>query len=249
MTADGARPSDPFLRRGVLRWQVVQAFLDMFDGARYLEIGVSRGDTFHEVAADQKVAVDPAFRFDWEAEQKQRVGTRYFPVTSDEYFGAVVDPSQEFDVVYLDGLHTFEQTLRDLMNALEHLQPRGVIVIDDVRPVSFQASLPNLRNFRAVRKYLNDPRGQWMGDVYKLVWFIDSFCQSLSYATVSNNHGQAVLWRGRRESVVERSMGTIAAMTFEDFVLQTDVLRLRPLGEIVEEVRDVVGTALASQDS
>ena len=43
--------------------------------------------------------------------------------------------------------------LRDLTNALHHLQPRGVIVIDDTRPSSYAASLPHQRDARAVRTW------------------------------------------------------------------------------------------------
>ena len=67
-----------------------------------------------------------------------------------------------------------------------------------------------------------------MGDVYKLVWFIDSFYQGLRYRTISNNHGQAVVWRESRPSVTERSVTEVGSLTFEEFMLQRDTLRLAP---------------------
>lgn len=226
----------------IARWEVVQGLLDFYDAPRYLEVGVSKGDTFHHLKADFRVAVDPNFRFDWEAEQAQR-GDRaqYHQVTSDEYFGSIIDPDQLFDVIYLDGLHTFEQTLRDLTNALNHLAPRGVILIDDVRPPSYHASLADHANFRELRRYVKDSRNSWMGDVYKLIWFIDTFYQSLSYATVDNNHGQAVVWRERREFVTERSVTEIGDLSFESFVLERATLQARPFGQIVEGLRGKIG--------
>lgn len=228
--------------RRVARWEVVQALLDLFDTPRYLEIGVSKGTTFHSLHAALQVAVDPQFRFDWREEQAKRAGqAEYHQITSDVYFGSVIDPDQLFDVIYLDGLHTFEQTLRDLTNALAFLAPRGVILIDDVKPNSYHASLPELEGFAAVRKYVNHPGKAWMGDVYKLVWFIDTFYQCLSYATVANNHGQAVVWRERRASVTERSASAIAGMSFQDFVLSRETLQAKPLGEIIKGLRGRVG--------
>ncbi len=185
--------------------------------------------------------MDPKFRFDHVEAQRTNPGTTYHEVTSDEYFGKYVEAAETFDVIYLDGLHTFEQTLRDFNNALEHLEPRGVILIDDVRPHTYVASLPNLGNFRVVKRRLNIADRRWMGDVYKLVWFIDSFYQGLRYRTISDNHGQAVVWRESRPSVTERSVTEVGSLTFEEFMLQRDVLRLGPFGEILNEVRAAVG--------
>jgi hypothetical protein len=227
---------------GIARWEVVQALLDFYDAPRYLEVGVSKGRTFHHLTAGLQVAVDPKFGFDWKSEQARRGGqARYHRVTSDEYFGSIVDPDQLFDVIYLDGLHTFEQTLRDLTNSLTHLAPRGVIVIDDVKPPSYHASLPDHANYIQVHKYVKGDRWAWMGDVYKLIWFIDTFYQSLSYATVANNHGQAVVWQERREYVTERGVNEIGDLSFDSFVLQRETLQARPFGEIVRDLEGRIG--------
>lgn len=226
----------------IARWEVVQALLDFYDDPRYLEVGVSTGGTFHHLKTAFQVAVDPKFRFDWKAEQARRgEQAQYHQVTSDEYFGSIIDPDQLFDVIYLDGLHTFEQTLRDLNNALNHLAPRGVILIDDVRPSSYQASLPDHANYLEVHKYVKGGKFAWMGDVYKLVWFIDTFYQSLSYATVANNHGQAVVWRERREFVTERGVTEVGNLSFDSFVLERETLLRRPFGEIVQDLKGKIG--------
>jgi capsular polysaccharide biosynthesis protein len=229
------------------RWQVVQKLINLHDNPRYLEIGVSEGVTFHRVQAARQVAVDPAFLFDWEVEQRKRADTTtYHQVTSDEYFGSIIADNETFDVIFLDGLHTFEQTLRDLVNALDHLSPEGVIVIDDVCPSSYHASLPDHLQSVQVRQYVEDTSKDWMGDVYRLVWFIDTFFQTLSYRTVANNHGQAVVWRERRRSVRERQAREIAELSFEDFVLNQDVLQRRPLSRIVREIQAAAGRSVAT---
>lgn len=221
----------------VRRFEAVNRLLRLHEQPRYLEIGVCEGATFERVEAPTKVAVDPEFRFDHVRAQAETPGASYHEVTSDQYFGTVVGADEMFDVIYLDGLHTFEQTLRDLLNALPHLQPHGTILVDDVRPPSYLASLPDRQNFFTVRSAIGVTDQAWMGDVYKLLWFVDTFLQGLTYRTISNNHGQAVIWRDRRASVTGRSMGEIARLTFEDFVLQADVLRLAPMREIMRELR------------
>lgn len=234
-------PSDKSAPRPVsfiARWKIIQRVLGLFEEPAYLEVGVSRGLTFHKLEASRKVAVDPAFGFDWQREQEDRRDTTtYHQVTSDEYFGSLVGEGEKFDVIFLDGLHTYEQTLRDFLNALEHLTDRGVIIIDDVRPSSYHASLPDHLHAVTVREWVKGETKDWMGDVYRLLWFIDTFCQQLTYRTVSTDPGVAVVWRQRRATVTERSVRATAELSFEDFVLQQDVLHQRPFREIFQEVK------------
>lgn len=225
----------------VSRSKVVQRLLGLFEDPAYLEIGVSEGVTFDQVKAARKVAVDPAFLFDHEAAQARSTNAEYHAVPSDEYFGEIVDPSELFDVILIDGLHTLEQTLRDLLNALEHLQPQGVIVIDDVRPPHYHASLPDHERAVQVRALVGGTGKAWMGDVYRLVWFMETFCQHLTFRTISNNHGQAVVWRRRRAEVPQRTVRDVATLSFEDYLLNDDVLELRTFFQIYKEVRSDLG--------
>jgi Methyltransferase domain len=224
------------------RAQVVKRLLAHYENPRYLEIGVCEARTFDRVPATEKVAVDPEFRFDASAPDRQLPGVSYHEVTSDEYFGSIVGHDQLFDVIYLDGLHTVEQTLRDLMNSLAYLQPQGVIVIDDVRPPTELASIPDRREFFRVRHAAGrDDEQAWMGDVFRLVYFIDTFCQQLSFRVIDNNHGQAVVWRRRRSAVPHRSLAGVGGLTFAELERNQEVLRLAPFGEIVREVRVDLG--------
>ena len=43
--------------------------------------------------------------------------THFFKISSDEFF-AHHPPPAPFDIIFIDGLHTFEQALRDLLNSL-----------------------------------------------------------------------------------------------------------------------------------
>ncbi|WP_134767360.1 class I SAM-dependent methyltransferase [Nocardioides sp. 1609] len=231
----------PRSRPPVGRARVVNRLMAMYDEPRYLEIGVCSGRTFDRARAATKVAVDPAFEFDPSDPARVVAGTEYHQVTSDEYFGTVVAPDRQFDVIFLDGLHTVEQTLRDLTNALHHLQPRGVVVIDDVRPSSHLAAIPDRQLFFAVRNRLGTTAQDWMGDVFRLVLAIETFFQQLSYATVEDNHGQAIVWRKRRASVPDRALAAVGRWTFEELLLHEESLRLRPFAHILRELRSDLG--------
>lgn len=227
----------------VQRSAVVQGMLDLFEAPNYLEIGVDQGETFHALEAAFKIAVDPAFKFPLPPNTD---AVQYFPMTSDEFFASRLEPDRIFDVAYLDGLHTFEQTLRDLLNAALRLGPDGVIVIDDVLPTSYHAAMPSLDQAFQVRDQLalSNPAlvgdNTWMGDVYKLAFFVQTFMQQFSYATVQENHGQLVLWRSARPAVSlrPRSMADVAGLGFADTVLQREVFQIRPFAAILDDIRN-----------
>ncbi|HQR27105.1 MAG TPA: class I SAM-dependent methyltransferase [Nocardioides sp.] len=227
--------------RTVTRPQVLRRLLNLYHEPRYLEVGVFAGRTFHRVPAARKVAVDPEFRFDHHERARAHPEATYHQVTSDEYFNVLASPEDLFDVIYLDGLHEFGQTLRDLLNALEHLQPRGVIVIDDTRPHTSLASIPDRARFFEERSALGVEDQAWMGDVYKVVHFVQAFCPYLSYRTISNNHGQTVVWRQQRNEAPLSTIEAIAAMGFEEFARSQDVLRLKRFGWIRHAVRRDLG--------
>lgn len=105
----------------------------------YLEVGVQKGKTFFDVAIPQRIAVDPRFLFD--AQEFVKEGLSFQETTSDDYFSHL--PSAEkFDIIFLDGLHTFEQTYRDLCNSLLHVHDRTLIMIDDTKPTDVFSALP-----------------------------------------------------------------------------------------------------------
>jgi hypothetical protein len=219
------------------RDQVVQSYLDLFENPRYLEVGVSQGLTFHKLKAAEKVAVDPQFQIPAEDRQSH---AKYHEMTSDHYFDMAAKTRPLFDVIYLDGLHTLEQTLRDLMNALDFLRHDGVIVIDDVVPESYHSSLPDFREFTAVREAVGDTSRSWMGDVFRLVFFVQSFLPRFDYATTSDNHGQLVMWRGSRSPALfqARRVEDIGKMEFRSLIMQMSALNHLSNAEIVRRVRE-----------
>ncbi len=202
------------------RPSVLQPMIDLFREPRYLEVGVSQGVTFHALKAAARVAVDPRFAF--QIPGTAAPGVEYHEQTSDAFFEAY--RGAKFDVIYLDGLHTFEQTLRDTLNALSVLKDDGIIVIDDVVPTSYPASLRNSHDTIAIRKSTGDSDTAWMGDVYKLVFFISAFLPAYDYRVLSDNHGQLVMWRASRKlgGLPDVRLSAIANLEYSEVVLRRD---------------------------
>jgi hypothetical protein len=218
------------------RRQVNQRLLDLFQSPSYLEVGVWQGDTFHAVNAARKVAVDPDFQFDVAAAQADPANdhTIYHATTSDDYFTRSAGRDDRFDLIFLDGLHTLEQTLRDLLHAIDRLNDGGVIVIDDVLPSSYGASLSDLADAGKYRR-MADPQGSraWMGDVFRLVFFVRDYLASYSYATITDNHGQMILWRQTREhDVPTLTVEQISRLEYKDVVFRPRAYNFMPFDEV-----------------
>jgi hypothetical protein len=224
------------------RPDVMNGILSLFNEPRYLEVGVNEGVTFFGVEASQKVAVDPKFLFDVEAARREQENSRFHEIPSDSFFGRTVDSDARFHVIFLDGLHTFEQTLRDFCNAIAFLTDDGIIVVDDVLPNSYHASLPDPVLSRKLRDRFTpgNKDGSWMGDVYRLVFFIETFFQQFSYATVQENHGQLVVWKRRRPptEVVPRRVEELGRLPFECIVTDAAAFHRQPFHQILALLRD-----------
>ena len=152
--------TNPALGGGSHSARRINRLFDALPGAeRYLEIGLALGYTFENVQAPVRWGVDPNPRFNV---KRLPPGTHVAVMTSDDFFDNI-DPCEKFDVVFLDGLHTFRQTYRDLVKAFR-VCPHGVILIDDVVPSDEISAMPDLEkslNERS-RRRLKD-RYTWHG--------------------------------------------------------------------------------------
>ena len=75
-----------------------------------------------------------------------------------------------------------------------------------------------------------------MGDVYRLVFFVESFCQQFSYATVNNNHGQLVMWREPRETLPTRTLTEVGDKAYKDLFLEKEAFCCSTLDAILEKI-------------
>lgn len=221
------------------RSDVIQQILSCYASPTYLEIGVDAGSTFFAVTATRKIAVDPCFKFPLESLDKTAPDCTFHPMESDCYFAEQGNGNDLYDVAFIDGLHQFEQTLRDLNNVIARMKPNGVIIIDDVIPSTYQASIPDLELSQRFGRAVASTNGDWMGDVYKLVYYINTFLQPFSYATVAENHGQTILWRRGRPTaeLVSRSMAEISGLQYLDVMIDKSVFNIRPFAEIIGAIK------------
>lgn len=106
----------------------------------YLEIGCDKNQVFSKIKI-KKIGVDP-------------VSGGNFRGTSDEFFKK---NKKKFDCIFIDGLHEYQQVLKDIKNSIRFLNDDGMILLHDCLPTKI--------------KYQRVPRASyvWNGDVWKAI--------------------------------------------------------------------------------
>lgn len=120
----------------------VRKVLDKKKDCKYLEIGCDDNFVFNSIILpnENKIGVDP------------RQGGNH-RMTSDEFFS---QNKKNFDVIFIDGLHHYEQCQKDVINSLKFLNLNGYIFIHDLLPLNWKMELvPRIQ-------------GHWNGDVWKV---------------------------------------------------------------------------------
>lgn len=165
------------------RWEIINEIANHFGHNRYLEIGLFLGNNFKHIICEWKESVDP------------NASTHpTHAMTSDEFFGQTQD---EWDLIFVDGLHTEEQVLKDIDNALLHLAEGGTIIVHDCNPETENEQ-------RDLSAY--DQKGVWVGMVWRGFARLRMTRPDLYMAMIDADFGCGVIRRGRQECFPENEL-------------------------------------------
>jgi hypothetical protein len=232
------------------RVKVVQRALEGRAKPIYLEVGVAQGAAFRRIAADEKIAVDPAFKMSTRTRRRvdatARV-TNYFETTSDAFFNdqATFLEQREVDVALIDGLHTYQQAVRDVENTLRYLRDDGIILMHDCNPGNASVACPaaSYADFRAQNHWWNI---NWTGDVWKSIVYLRSFRHDLQIAVLDCDFGVGIVRKGSSDSRLSYSAEQIEALDYADLAADRDrLLNLKPpsyLGDFLAMASPNLGT-------
>jgi hypothetical protein len=121
------------------RYQIIQSIINRKSYKLYLEIGCDQNQLFSKIKIKTKIGVDP-------------VSGGNIRETSDNFFKK---NNIKFDIVFIDGLHEYDQVKKDINNSLLFLNDDGVIFLHDCMPRDFF--------YQAVPR----SRSAWNGNVWK----------------------------------------------------------------------------------
>jgi len=169
------------------RWDLIEYLIKKNNYKNYLEIGCDKNQLFSKVNIDNKIGVDP-------------VSGGNVRKTSDDFFK---ENKSNFDIVFIDGLHTYEQARKDILNSVNCLLDEGVILVHDCMPDSLGK--------QAVPRY----KMQWNGDVWKAI--VDLRQQeNLEIYTCEIDQGIGVISKKKNTSILKLDK-PINKLKFKDY--------------------------------
>ena len=169
------------------RWDLINYLISKYGYSDYLEIGCDKDQLFSKVNLQNKTGVDP-------------YSGGNIRQTSDDFF---LTNNKTFDLVFIDGLHTYDQVKRDILNSVKFLNDDGIILVHDC--------LPDTMAKQAVPRY----KMQWNGDVWKAIVDLRQD-PDLDVYTCEMDQGIGVIKKNKNTSILKLST-EINKLKFKDY--------------------------------
>ena len=170
------------------RFDIINKIIKKKGFKNYLEIGCFEDENFKKIIIDRKVGVDP-------------ISGGTIRLTSDEYFSS---NKEIFDIIFIDGLHHFDQVKKDIINSLKILNKGGVILVHDCLP-------SRIRDQMVPRSHLT-----WNGDVWKaLVEFRTK--ENLDVYTCLADQGLGIIFNQKNKNKLSLDKIDFKKLKFRDY--------------------------------
>ena len=214
------------------RTELIQGLISKGKKKTYLEIGVNNGSTFFRIKCKKKIAVDPDFVFNplkkqlWKIVNPYNLGNIFFKQESNAFFksnAAYLNNLNGIDIVFVDGLHTFRNSLEDILNALKHLKQDGVIVVHDCYPKNEAAAMPTKTYPTKEEQNVEGWTGAWSGDVWKsIVYLKEELSDLLNISVIKSDFGLGVITLKEKIdkslTINENSFENINKLTYKEMI-------------------------------
>ena len=170
------------------RFEVINKIIKKKNYKNYLEIGCFKDENFKEIIIERKVGVDP-------------VSGGTIRSTSDNFFKT---NNKIFDIIFIDGLHYFDQVKKDIKNSLEALSERGIIIIHDCLP-------SRIRDQMIPRSHEH-----WNGDVWKVVVEFRTKINVDVYTCMADE-GLGIIFKKKNLNRLKLDLKDFKKLKFEDY--------------------------------
>ena len=179
---------------------------------RYLEIGVFQDTVFNSIplTLDKKIGVDPV-----------QGGTHR--MTSDDFFK---NNHLKFDIIFIDGLHTYDQVKRDFINSYNSLSDEGIIYIHDLLPA------------KSIYQNLKRKTSTWNGDVWKLAFQLsnsDNFKNNFIIANI--DFGIGILKKKSNLVNLDFLNSDFSALSYNDFKISKSILPIKSVFDSINFIK------------
>ena len=178
------------------RFEIIQDIIDFKKYNSYLEIGCDRNQSFSNIKIKKRVGVDPV-----------EGGTH--KMTSDHFFSINKD---NFDIIFIDGLHEYSQVMRDIKNSLKFLNKEGIILLHDCLPRTI---------WNQITPRLNS---DWNGDVWKSIVHCRTLDNIDTYTFIADR-GIGLIFPRRNKNLVKfEKKVNFKDLTFKEYFIKHEHL-------------------------
>jgi len=172
------------------RVSFISKAVNNFKNCRYLEIGCDNNMCFKSIATVNKTGVDP-----------DRGGN--VKETSDNFFK---NNKKKYDVIFIDGLHFYEQCRKDVINSLKVLDKNGYIFLHDMTPRNWaEENVPRLKDTL------------WTGDVWKVAIEL-SKTKGVDFFVINADMGVGVLKKNEKDIIYYDDFENLKNLKFKNFL-------------------------------
>lgn len=232
------------------RTDLIQQIVNRKNAKKYLEIGVHDGFNFLNIKCKKKIAVDPEFKISNKKKATSflknttNICNEYYELTSDDFFVNYAEKIKSISphVVFIDGLHTFEQSLKDCYNSLNCIADDGIIIMHDCNPpnaasATLATSIPEAEKKWKLENDLGWT-GEWCGDVWKTIPYIIKNNPELDVTVLNADYGLGIIRRSTGLNPIvyrinNEELAQLEKLSYEDLSKDREkILNLIELDEI-----------------
>ena len=170
------------------RFEIINKIIKKKKYKTYLEIGCQADVNFSKIQIDKRIGVDP-----------HDGGTHR--MTSDIFFQ---NNNDSLDIIFIDGLHEYEQVLRDIKNSVKFLNKDGIIVVHDCLPSKiWHQTIPQTHS-------------SWNGDVWKAIVECRTFDYLDTYTCIAD-HGLGIIFNRKNKNRLDLESKNFKELKFRDY--------------------------------
>ncbi len=170
------------------RFEIINKIIKKNSYERYLEIGCFKDENFNKINITYKVGVDP-------------VSGGTVRKTSDEYFK---NNKEYFDIIFIDGLHYFDQVKKDIENSLDFLNTKGIIIVHDCLPSKIRDQM------------IPRAHEKWNGDVWKAIVEFRTK-DHLDVYTCFADEGLGIILKRNNKNKLDLNLKDFKKLKFKDY--------------------------------
>tara|TARA_B100000674_G_C37508069_1_gene763517 strand:- start:23 stop:694 length:672 start_codon:yes stop_codon:yes gene_type:complete len=178
-----------------LRFEIINKIISKRNYTSYLEIGCFKNETFNNINIKKKIGVDP-------------VSGGNLRMTSDHFFK---ENKEKFDLIFIDGLHVYEQVIKDIFNSINVLKKNGIILVHDCLPRKLWYQTPTRMS------------DTWNGDVWKAI----VECRTLEYIdtyTCLADEGIGVIKVQKNNNLLKLKLSNFKNLKYKEYYSNRDSL-------------------------